>query len=167
MEKPLSSVSSGFLNAHMWPNWHIPITFWIINEFENWFSSMLLWSNFYLLIFLGASHRILWKNKKAVYRLQIPALVPGIFKFEKCLKYANEMTDDVIHSTQYHIICVNRAILANFETWQANSSIENTPKAIKHFVAMTTHSFPVSTHLISICKWFSGWNTLSEATNLS
>ena len=31
--------------------------------------------------------------------LQIPALVPEIFKFEKWVKYANEMTDDVIHST--------------------------------------------------------------------
>ena len=50
------------------------------------------------------------------------------------------MTDDVIHSTQYYIIYVNRAIL------------ENTPKAIKHFVAMATRSFPVPTHLISICK---------------
>ena len=67
------------------------------------------------------------------------------------------MTDHVIHSIQYYIICVNRAILANFaaqifETWQAHSSIKNTPKAIKHFAAMSTHSFPVPTHLISICK---------------
>ena len=47
--------------------------------------------------------------------LQIPALVPEIFKFEKCVKYAYCMTDDVIHSTQYCImyIHVNRAILAN------------------------------------------------------
>ena len=28
-----------------------------------------------------------WKNENAVYHLQIPALVPEIFKFEKCLKY--------------------------------------------------------------------------------
>ena len=69
--------------------------------------------------------------------MQIPALVPEIFKFEKCVNYANEMIDDVIHSTQYYIICVNRAILAYLqrrsliETWQANSSIENTPKAIR------------------------------------
>ena len=44
---------------------------------------------------------MLWKIENTVCRLQIPALVPGIFKFEKCVKYANEMTDDVIHSTQY------------------------------------------------------------------
>ena len=50
---------------------------------------------------LGVSHRILWKNENAVYRLQIPALVSEILKFEKCVKYANEMTNDVIHSTQY------------------------------------------------------------------
>ena len=50
--------------------------------------------------FLGVSHRIICKNKNAVYRLQTPVLVPEICKFEKCVKYANEMTDDVIHSTQ-------------------------------------------------------------------
>ena len=50
--------------------------------------------------FLGVSHRIILKIKNAVYRLEIPALVPEILKFEKCVKYANEMTDDVIHSTQ-------------------------------------------------------------------
>ena len=65
--------------------------------------------------FLGVSHRILWKNENTVYRLQIPALVPEIFKFEKCVKYANEMTDDVIHSIQYYFICVNSAILANLQ----------------------------------------------------
>ena len=54
------------------------------------------------------------KNENAVYRLQIAALVPEIFKFEKCVKYANKMTDDVIQSTQYYIVCVNRAILAVF-----------------------------------------------------
>ena len=52
--------------------------------------------------FLSISHSIPWKNKNAVYRLQISALVPEIFKFEKWVKYANEMTDDVIHSTQYY-----------------------------------------------------------------
>ena len=62
--------------------------------------------------FLGVSHRILWKNENAVYWLQISALVPETFKFEKCVKYANEMTDDVIHSTQYYTMCINRAILA-------------------------------------------------------
>ena len=66
--------------------------------------------------FLGVSHKILWKDENAVYRLQIPALVPEIFKFEKCVNYANEMTDDVIHSTQYYIICLNRAIMANLQS---------------------------------------------------
>jgi len=35
--------------------------------------------------------------------LQISALVPEIFKFEKCVKYANETANDAIHSTQYYI----------------------------------------------------------------
>ena len=45
---------------------------------------------------LGVPHRIPWKNQNAVYRLQISALVLEIFKFEKCVKYAIEMTDDAI-----------------------------------------------------------------------
>ena len=53
--------------------------------------------------FLSVSHRIPRKNKNAIYRLQISSLVPEIFKFEEWVKYANEMTDDVIHSTQYYI----------------------------------------------------------------
>ena len=52
----------------------------------------------------------------AIYRLQIPALVPEIFKFEKWVKYANQMTDDVTgHSTQYYIEYINRATLANLK----------------------------------------------------
>ena len=54
-------------------------------------------------------------NENAVYRLQIPALVPKIFKFEKWVKYANEMADDGIHSTQYFIEYINRVILANLQ----------------------------------------------------
>ena len=42
---------------------------------------------FFPLDFLGELHRILWKNKNAVYHLQISILVPEIFKFEKCVKY--------------------------------------------------------------------------------
>ena len=47
--------------------------------------------------------------------MQISALVPEIFKIEKWAKYANEMTDDVIHSAQYHIEYINRATLANLQ----------------------------------------------------
>ena len=65
--------------------------------------------------FLGVSHKILWKNQSAVYRLQISALVLETFKFEKCEKYTNEMTGDVIHSTQYYLKYINRAILVNLQ----------------------------------------------------
>ena len=66
------------------------------------------------------------------------------------------MTDDVIHSAQYYIKHINGAIAANLqcrliETWQADSSTGNTPMAIKNSVLKATHSFPVPTHLISIC----------------
>ena len=47
--------------------------------------------------------------------MEISALVPEIFKFEKCVKYANERIDDVIHSTQYKIKYINRAILVNLQ----------------------------------------------------
>ena len=55
-------------------------------------------------VFLGGSQRILQKNENAVYRLQISTLVPEILKFEKCEKCANDMTDDVIYSTQFYIM---------------------------------------------------------------
>ena len=58
---------------------------------------------FLRLDFLSVSHRISWKNKNAVYRLQTSALVPEIFKFKKWVKYANEITNDVIHSTQHYL----------------------------------------------------------------
>jgi len=35
--------------------------------------------------------------------LQISEFVPEIFEVEKCLKYAKERTDDVIHLTKYYI----------------------------------------------------------------
>ena len=51
--------------------------------------------------------------------MRVSALVPEILKFEKCVKYANEITDDVtddvIHSTQYYLKYINRAILANLQ----------------------------------------------------
>ena len=42
-------------------------------------------------------------------------MVPEIFKFEKCAKCANEITDDVIVSTQYNIKYTNRVILVNLQ----------------------------------------------------
>ena len=54
--------------------------------------------------FLGLSHRIPGKIENAVYRLKMSALVPDIFKVEKCVKYANERTYDVIHSIQYNVV---------------------------------------------------------------
>jgi len=49
----------------------------------------------------------------AVYCLQISALVLEIFMFEKYMKYANDITDDVIYSTQYYTKHINRAIFVN------------------------------------------------------
>ena len=65
--------------------------------------------------FLGVSHRIPGKIINAVYSLEISASVPEIFKFEKCVKYVNEGTDDVIDSTQYNIKYIIRPILVNLQ----------------------------------------------------
>ena len=48
---------------------------------------------------LGLSHRIPGKIANAVYRNAIHTTVKEIFKFEKCGKYANEKSADVIDST--------------------------------------------------------------------
>jgi len=116
---------------------------------------MPLWSNFLPLDFLGVSHRIQWKNINAIYCLQIPAFVPEIFKFEKCVKYANEMNDDVINSTQYYIMSINRAILGNLQSRSLKLG-RLTKFYRKHtwgYKRFCCHgnSFPVSTHFI--CKY--------------
>jgi len=41
----------------------------------------------------------------------VPVLVPEIFKFEKYVKYENEITDDVKHSTLFYVKYINRVIL--------------------------------------------------------
>ena len=53
---------------------------------------------FSFLEFLGLLYRIPRKIKNAVFRLEVSALVPEILKLEKCVKYANEIADYVIHS---------------------------------------------------------------------
>ena len=65
--------------------------------------------------FFDLWHRIPCKNENVVYRLKISAIIPEIFQFENWAKYANEKTDDIIHSTQYYIEYVNWAILANLQ----------------------------------------------------
>ena len=45
----------------------------------------------------------------------------GDIQFEKCVKYANEITDDV-----------SRFAAQSIKTWQANSSTGNTSAAIKN-----------------------------------
>ena len=64
---------------------------------------------------LGLSHRKPGKIKNPVYRLEISALVPEIYKFEKCVKYANDKTDDVIYSTQYNIKYTIEAMSVNLQ----------------------------------------------------
>ena len=103
--------------------------------------------------FLSISRRVPWKNENAVHCLQISALVPEIFKFEKWVNYANEMTDDATHSTQYYIKHINGAILANLQC--------RTLKLGRLIVLQETHQWlekiPFSwqlTHFQSPPTWF-------------
>ena len=123
---------------------------------------MVLWSNILSLDFLSVSHRVQWKNKNAVYRLQITALAPEIFKFgKKWVKYPNEMSDDVIHPTQYYIKYINRATLDNLQCRPLKLGwliiLQEIHPCYKKSVPMTTPSFPVPTH-------FSAWKMLNKAT---
>jgi len=94
--------------------------------------------------------------KIVVYCLQISVLVPEIFKFEKCVKYANEMTDDIIHSTQFYIRDINRDILVNLQCRLLKLGrpigLQEHTYGYKNYVPMATHSSPVPAHLISICQ---------------
>ena len=58
-------------------------------------------------------HIELHERIKKPFTALLSALVPEIFVFEKYVKYANEIIDDVIYSTQYYMKHINRAILAN------------------------------------------------------
>ena len=58
------------------------------------------------------------KESNPVYRFQISVLVPEIYKVEKWVKYANEMTNDIMHSTQFYIKYINGQFSAyTIETW--------------------------------------------------
>ena len=124
--------------------------------------------------FLGVSHRSLWKNENTVYRFQIPALVTEIFKFEKCVKYANEiMTDDVIHSTQYYIKYLNRPILYQLANLQCR------PLKLGRLIVLQKTHLRLLNSLVpwqltlfqSPPTWFQyvifSSNTLNKATNSS
>ena len=65
---------------------------------------------------LGVSHRIFMKESKHCLSFAISAFHgSGDIWVENCIKYANEMTDDIIHLTQYYLKYINRAILANLQ----------------------------------------------------
>ena len=48
-------------------------------------------------------------------QLENRELVQEIFKFEKRVKCANGITDDVIHSTKYYMKYINSAISVNLQ----------------------------------------------------
>ena len=83
--------------------------------------------------FLPISHRITWKNKNTAYHFQTSVLVPEIFKFEKWVKCANEMTDDVIHFTQYYVEY-------RYLNWATSANLQRTPlKLTRLIVLQETH----------------------------
>ena len=116
-----------------------------------------LWSKFCL--FLGVSHRILWKNKKN--RLPSANTCIGYGDIQICKLCKVCKWDDWLCHTRNPILhhVYKQSYLGQFaaqiiENWLANSSTENKATAIKHFVALATHSLPVLIRLISVYKWF-------------
>ena len=85
---------------------------------------------FLCLDFLGVSHRILLKNENAVYRLQIPALVPEIFKDVRAHCYCASLvcTPFIRHAraTSFSSACTESKTRQNIDmmtfvsTWCAN-----------------------------------------------
>ena len=82
-------------------------------------------------------------EKNAAYCLQISALVLEMFVFEKCVKYANRMTDDIIHSTQNYMKHINRAILANHKSLKLRRLIHVV--LIQKFTYRYKKSVPIAT----------------------
>jgi len=107
---------------------------------------------------LDLSHRIPRKIKNAAYRLLISTLVPELFKFENCVNM--QMRWLMMSYTQPNItssIFINRAISVNLQqkSLRPDGLIQcsctcNILTAIKIFVPMVSHSFPVPSNLISI-----------------
>ena len=104
---------------------------------------------FMSLEFLGLSHRTPGKIKNVIYRLETSSLVLEIFKLEKCVKYANERTDDVIHSTQYKIKYINRPISIN---------LQQRPLRLNRLIVLQ------ATHLWLYKNWFPWQLTLSQSS---
>ena len=86
---------------------------------------------------------------------------PDILKSEKCVKYANEMIDDVIHSTPYYtkyIIELTWPICSTDHwNWQANISRRNTPTVLKNCfhgnsLFSSPHSFDFNMSMIVSSK---------------
>ena len=62
--------------------------------------------------------RYFWECSLATslsFKVEVVQYFQRYFKLEKWREYANETTDDVIHSTKYYIEYINRALLANLQ----------------------------------------------------
>ena len=76
--------------------------------------------------------------------MQISALAPEILKFEKHVKYANERSDDVIHSTQYNIKYVNRAI---------SVILQRRPLKLGRLIVLQMNEGVVSKETVVLRRW--------------
>ena len=87
---------------------------WNLDFVATFFSSLLFLKCHYDQIFTFWFFRCITKNSMKEWKRRLPFANTYISSGdEKCVKYANKMTDDVIHSTQYYIMYINRVILAN------------------------------------------------------
>ena len=91
------------------------IKFIISKGTPNFWVKVVLWSNLCTLIFRCDTE--FHERMKMLFTVckYLPTLVSEIFKSDNCVKYADEMTDDVMLSTQFYIEYVNRTILANLQ----------------------------------------------------
>ena len=119
---------------------------------------------FLCLDFLGVSHRILLKNENAVYRLQIPALVPEIFKDVRAHCYCASLvrTPFIRHAraTSFSSACTESKTRQNIDmmtfvsTWCANILVgcSVTPTFFWQITSFSD-SFHYTKKQKKICTW--------------
>ena len=124
--------------------WHV---FWFLKWyydqiFTPWFFERIMWSSMKE-----------WKRRLPFANICISSGDISVWKMGKICKWDDwwrYILNPILYQA-YKWGYLGQFAVQNIETWQANSSTGNTPMAIKNSIPMATHSFPVPTHLISIC----------------
>ena len=110
--------------------------------------------------FLVASHRIPWKMKNAVYRLQISALVPEIFVFEKYVKLKVPLRSNC--RCPFFLHKSFRKILPNFNLLQSNI----TTHVFWTFISENLRPSLIFLVPVLVEKWSKGRHNLKNTTRV-